>query len=186
MEGEAPFKGAVDEQRRASTPPEPSVSLSAPHRRIARSCLTCHRRKIRCDKRSPCSNCVRNNIACYYPEVEQHRRRAPRTTIGEICRRVARLERTVAAITHGAATRDLDHRAAAEINAARTENSVSECTSPESSPQEILVQDGDTSRYINESILSRILDKVCCCCGMHGYGRNGLTTRLTRNESFSW
>jgi hypothetical protein len=61
------------EQNRISSSPE--VSQSTLHRNILRSCLTCHQCKIRCDKRSPCSNCVRNDVLCCYPEVEQRRRR---------------------------------------------------------------------------------------------------------------
>lgn len=32
-----------------------------------RSCVVCRRRKVRCDKTSPCSNCRRANIPCLVP-----------------------------------------------------------------------------------------------------------------------
>ncbi|KAJ9136651.1 All development altered-3 [Pleurostoma richardsiae] len=32
-----------------------------------RSCVTCRRRKVRCDKRMPCSNCRRAQIPCVFP-----------------------------------------------------------------------------------------------------------------------
>lgn len=32
-----------------------------------RSCFVCRRRKVRCDKTSPCSNCRRANIPCLVP-----------------------------------------------------------------------------------------------------------------------
>ncbi|PHH51789.1 Bikaverin cluster transcription factor bik5 [Ceratocystis fimbriata CBS 114723] len=32
-----------------------------------RSCITCRRRKVRCDKFMPCSNCRRNQIQCVFP-----------------------------------------------------------------------------------------------------------------------
>lgn len=32
-----------------------------------RSCVTCRRRKVRCDKQMPCSNCRRALIPCIYP-----------------------------------------------------------------------------------------------------------------------
>lgn len=32
-----------------------------------RSCVTCRRRKVRCDKRMPCTNCRRNHIQCIFP-----------------------------------------------------------------------------------------------------------------------
>ncbi|KAF2438488.1 hypothetical protein P171DRAFT_423715 [Karstenula rhodostoma CBS 690.94] len=35
-----------------------------------RSCITCRTRRVRCDKRSPCSNCRRAGIACVVPSTE--------------------------------------------------------------------------------------------------------------------
>jgi hypothetical protein len=32
-----------------------------------RSCVTCRRRKVRCDKHMPCGNCRRANISCIFP-----------------------------------------------------------------------------------------------------------------------
>jgi len=32
-----------------------------------RSCITCRRRKVRCDKQVPCANCRRAQIACIFP-----------------------------------------------------------------------------------------------------------------------
>jgi hypothetical protein len=35
------------------------------------SCALCRRRKIRCDKQSPCSKCLRANIACVFPAADR-------------------------------------------------------------------------------------------------------------------
>jgi hypothetical protein len=43
-----------------------------------RSCIVCRRRKVRCDKLSPCSNCRRGNIACVFPSAERPPRWARR------------------------------------------------------------------------------------------------------------
>ncbi|KAK3392758.1 fungal-specific transcription factor domain-containing protein [Podospora didyma] len=51
-------------------PPGASVySPSAPVSNILnpRSCVTCRRRKVRCDKHMPCSNCRRAHIPCIFP-----------------------------------------------------------------------------------------------------------------------
>jgi hypothetical protein len=143
------------EQNRVSSSPE--ASLSTQHRNILRSCLTCHQRKIRCDKRSPCSNCVRNDVLCCYPEIEQRRRRPQKVTIGEISARLARLERTITAITKGTATPDVE--IVPDLAVPRSERGYPPTIV--GSPAELLVRDGDSSRYINEVILSRILDEVC-------------------------
>jgi hypothetical protein len=44
-------------------PPAASVSASL----NPRSCVTCRRRKVRCDKHMPCGNCRRAQISCIFP-----------------------------------------------------------------------------------------------------------------------
>lgn len=39
-----------------------------------RSCVTCRRRKVRCDKQMPCSNCRRAQIPCVFPAPGRARR----------------------------------------------------------------------------------------------------------------
>lgn len=58
-------------------PTPASVSLSAPTPK-PRSCVICRRRKVRCDKLSPCSNCRRANIACVFPSHDRPPRWARR------------------------------------------------------------------------------------------------------------
>jgi len=43
------------------------------------SCATCARRKVKCDKLSPCSNCSRTQIECIYraPALSQRHRKRP-------------------------------------------------------------------------------------------------------------
>ncbi|KAJ5779347.1 hypothetical protein N7457_007067 [Penicillium paradoxum] len=43
-----------------------------------RSCVVCRSRKVRCDKRAPCSNCRRANIACVRPPADRQPRWARR------------------------------------------------------------------------------------------------------------
>lgn len=48
-----------------------SNAVSPRRQRAILSCATCRKRKIRCDRLTPCSQCVRSKIAdsCYYPLV---------------------------------------------------------------------------------------------------------------------
>jgi Fungal Zn(2)-Cys(6) binuclear cluster domain len=39
------------------------------------SCLTCHRRKVKCDRGRPCGNCTRNNSDCEYRAPPAPRRK---------------------------------------------------------------------------------------------------------------
>ena len=43
-----------------------------------RSCVVCRKRKVRCDKQSPCSNCSRANVACVLPSTDRPPRWARR------------------------------------------------------------------------------------------------------------
>ncbi|KAL4975096.1 fungal-specific transcription factor domain-containing protein [Aspergillus desertorum] len=56
--------------------PPATRNLSLPHNSsTVRSCVTCRRKKVRCNKRSPCSNCVRAGVECIFPSPG----RAPRS-----------------------------------------------------------------------------------------------------------
>ncbi|KAJ5114847.1 hypothetical protein NUU61_000606 [Penicillium alfredii] len=39
------------------------------------SCVVCHRRKVKCDRQSPCSNCAKANVECVYQAPPPPRRR---------------------------------------------------------------------------------------------------------------
>lgn len=57
--------------------PRASGPASAPNPKL-RSCVICRRRKVRCDKASPCSNCRRANVACVFPSDDRPPRWARR------------------------------------------------------------------------------------------------------------
>ncbi|KFY79619.1 hypothetical protein V499_01405 [Pseudogymnoascus sp. VKM F-103] len=133
-----------------------------------RSCQLCHQRKIRCDKTLPCSNCVRGHTSCHYPGNERKARRPHKTTITDVASRVTKLERVIAAMSnhHGIAT---EAAATTEGQAFHTHDGagISRCSEVtianhpetrekrESSTEELLVQDGESSCYVNEVLLSR-------------------------------
>jgi hypothetical protein len=57
-----------------------------------RSCVTCRRRKVRCNKPSPCSNCVKAGIACVFPPPGRAPRESKRPPDAELLSRLRRLE----------------------------------------------------------------------------------------------
>ncbi|RAH49093.1 putative C6 transcription factor [Aspergillus brunneoviolaceus CBS 621.78] len=57
-----------------------------------RSCVTCRRRKVRCNKRSPCSNCVKAGIECIFPPPGRAPRKSKRPQDAELLSRLRRLE----------------------------------------------------------------------------------------------
>ncbi|KAG4444018.1 hypothetical protein IFR05_000478 [Cadophora sp. M221] len=127
-------------------------------KRLNRSCILCHQRKIRCDKKSPCGNCTRADVLCCFPKPEQPVRRPHKTTIADVSSRLARLERTIQALAkesprNGCADTPLP-------------NPVEDFDTPlrhdqlERAASEKRLINGDcSSRYFNESFLSRILEE---------------------------
>lgn len=143
----------------SQAPPSPTASIR--HKRADRSCLLCHQRKIRCDKRSPCANCARADILCCYPGPDERSgRRLPKSTIADVAARVTRLERTITAISKNASHTDSNLYPASESRSPPGEVYISETPAPRDSSGEILVQDGLCTRYVNEAILSRVFEEV--------------------------
>ncbi len=61
----------------------------------SRSCITCRKRKVRCDKRHPCSNCNRAAIECVFPGPGRAPRRSRKPENQELLARLRRLEGVV-------------------------------------------------------------------------------------------
>ena len=60
-----------------------------------RSCVTCRRRKVRCDKKQPCSNCTKAGIECFFPGPGRAPRKARKPPDTELLARLRRLEGVV-------------------------------------------------------------------------------------------
>ena len=61
-----------------------------------RSCVTCRRRKVRCDKKeTSCSNCSKAHIECIYPPPGRAPRKPRRPHDAELLKRLRRLESVV-------------------------------------------------------------------------------------------
>jgi len=142
-------------------------------RKSDRSCVICHRRKVRCDKQMPCSTCTRTRVLCCYPTGESTRQtqRQPKATIANIATRLVQLERTIITVTTETPTGDADQ----EVNrpANTPWGSGSRVSAPgfsvgggedrqcsETSVDDFIVHNQTTSRYINELLLSKVLEEV--------------------------
>lgn len=67
---------------------------AGPHH-VPRSCTTCRRRKVRCDKKRPCSNCTKAGIECIFPGPGRAPRKARKPPDTELLARLRRLEGVV-------------------------------------------------------------------------------------------
>jgi hypothetical protein len=78
-----------------NSPTSPNVSATAPRHAdtsSSRSCVTCRRRKVRCNKRTPCSNCTKAGIECIFPPPGRAPRKSRRPPDAELLSRLRRLE----------------------------------------------------------------------------------------------
>lgn len=63
-----------------------------------RSCITCRRRKVKCDKKNPCSHCVRAKIDCVFPGPGRAPRKSRKPPDAELLERLRRLEGVVTSL----------------------------------------------------------------------------------------
>lgn len=82
----------------ASANPARSASTSSAKGLNPRSCVTCRRRKVRCNKENPCSNCVRAGIDCIFPGPGRAPRRSRKPPDAELLARLKRLEGVVTSL----------------------------------------------------------------------------------------
>ena len=95
------------------------------------SCINCRRRKVRCDRRHPCSPCSRNKTECVFPVSGRIPRRSrnanspslPAQKRIELLGRLRRLEAMVgdlgSQVEHAAAVNESDHLVESSLNATR-------------------------------------------------------------------
>jgi hypothetical protein len=62
-----------------STSASPFVTTGTPGLEAKYSCLTCHRRKVKCDRGRPCGNCLRSKTDCEYKAPPAPRRKKKTT-----------------------------------------------------------------------------------------------------------
>lgn len=80
--------------------PQVPAPVKDAHGRVLnpRSCVTCRKRKVKCDKLHPCSNCTRAHIECVFPTPGRAPRKARKvsdTRDAELLARLRRLEGVV-------------------------------------------------------------------------------------------
>ncbi|KAM5359534.1 hypothetical protein ACJZ2D_014390 [Fusarium nematophilum] len=126
--------------RSADAEPEANPRRTQPQAQL--SCTACRRRKVRCDRQQPCTACNRIGHNCVYPEKRRPIRTVRKPTTSNVADRITHLEKTVRAIAKS--------------------KSVSKHSSSwaQSCDPEILVQEGLSSQYCNDVLLSRIIDPI--------------------------
>lgn len=124
------------------------------------SCVTCRRRKVKCNKQFPCSNCAKAGTTCAYPLPERATRRSrkPRRN-DDLVARIKKLEGLVDEL-NGSQTGE-QHRAGgpkAEGEHGK-ETSTTDSTRLEQAFGRLLVDEGK-SRYVASSVWAGLSEQV--------------------------
>lgn len=174
----APALGSASEAEKHARSTGETTSSHAIHPK-PRSCVTCRSRKVRCDKKSPCSNCRRANIACVLPSIDHQPRWARRLQqgpSGDVMNRLRSLENLVKHLS----TQLEEANAAASASgnspglipagdgnsADSNDQANSQFAKPSKGQMEaqfgrLVVEDLNRSRYLGNGFWSRMNDEVC-------------------------
>jgi hypothetical protein len=135
------------------------------------SCVTCRRRKVKCNRRDPCSNCVKTGIACVFPASARKFERASKPPKIDVIDRLKRLEDMVKNIQHPIFPETTSPPMDTAGNGIVT--AFEKCpfldTDPRvarqkhGSPEEFgrLMVDNGCSRYISNRLWASLSDQVC-------------------------
>ena len=98
--------GTNEPEPKRPSPPQPQLSPTSGQPSNShlnpRSCTTCRKRKVRCDKRHPCANCTKASIECIFPGPGRAPRRSRKPPDSELLARLRRLEGVVQSLGKGA------------------------------------------------------------------------------------
>ncbi|KAF2186646.1 hypothetical protein K469DRAFT_706628 [Zopfia rhizophila CBS 207.26] len=135
-----------------------------------RSCVTCRKRKVKCDKKHPCSNCARAKIECVFPGPGRAPRKSRKPLDGELMERLRRLEGVVQSLnaqveeeqTNGGEEKSRQGSAVGGCPNGRESPSVAVDNSVEGLESRFgrLVVDQGRSRYINNSFWASLNNEV--------------------------
>lgn len=130
------------------------------NRLIARSCHACNRKKIRCNKKEPCSACTRAGRPCEYPASGPRIRRPKKTIIADMSSRIAELEKSLAKAKESDPITPSSHWSESVASSGQLKNALYSGPSDHRSRGDILVQKGSSSQYFNEILLSKVINEV--------------------------
>jgi hypothetical protein len=153
-----------------------------------RSCVTCRRRKVKCDKKPVCTNCIKAHIECIYPSPGRAPRKPRKPQDSELIDRLKKLEGVVQMLgsqvqpedesspakdgekqSEGAETHEEKiHKAIKELKDLKRQKREAEgdkkpppgTTGLENRFGRLVVEEG-RSRYINPSFWASLSNEVC-------------------------
>lgn len=157
-----------------SSEEKPSPTANRSYRLSARSCIACHRRKVRCDRGVPCTNCNRCEFTCVYPKETAEKRPASLQNVSD------RLERVESMLARLCETQLSDRNQASASNEGnettkyglgegrkannqedlRTNLNRGQSAQRNNMSWEVLLNDGHVVQYVNNPNIKDLLQDV--------------------------
>ncbi|PON21908.1 hypothetical protein TGAM01_v209164 [Trichoderma gamsii] len=121
-------------------------------RRPLRACAECYRRKLKCNRNQPCSNCVRGSVACLYTDEPIRRDRKSKCRDSKLAERVADLERLLG-------SRD-DQSSVRNLPAEAEDSADDESRRFQQRPGRLLVNEPGKSRFVMKTFWAELPAKL--------------------------
>lgn len=123
------------------------------------SCVACHRRKVRCDRKVPCTRCSRAGWTCVYPSPE---RDTPRKIppLQDISERLARLETILLNFFDKPDPQECSSPPREKRQRVSVPNPAANLRQESSRPWEFLLEEGHRVQYASSSNLLEQVEDV--------------------------
>jgi hypothetical protein len=131
------------------------MSSESRHSVSKHPCVTCQRRKVKCDRRDPCTRCLKSGEECTQPEVHRAPRRPRRTDDANVLDRVRQLENSLEQMR----TLIANGKRAQDDGDGNSRNNPDETGILEDSVGRLIIDDEKT-RYISGSSWANLADQV--------------------------
>lgn len=118
-----------------------------------RSCQQCSRKKIRCDKSQPCTNCSKSQLECIFPGSGRAPRRKKRPLKAELISRLNRLEDEIKGLREYTEEANRVNQRSCSENAVVSENAAG-------GQRGRLIVGNGYSRYVTHDALVNVEDQV--------------------------
>ncbi|KAI0193256.1 fungal-specific transcription factor domain-containing protein [Xylaria flabelliformis] len=141
-----------------------SMSAQSSQPAHLRSCVLCRQRKVKCDRRQPCSNCLRAGANCVHPPGAGRAAKRPRQAVDtKVLDRLSQLETTIRRLQQQAKDRDAEPQMSAECVEAQTRGiPVDDVIQGAEAATELgrLVVEESQSRYVSNVIWADLTESI--------------------------
>jgi hypothetical protein len=138
--------------------------------KLRHSCLRCRKRKVRCNRTQPCSNCLRNKATCVFPEgIKKRRSRESQTHTAdahahllneEVLSRIEKLEQKLDCLSRDGSFPSAVDCSLINANIPVSADSVPATTSSLTEDFGRLAVHKGRSRYVNSKFWQFLADEV--------------------------